>query len=49
MFEAMNRMLAANEIHPVIDRVFAFEEARAAYDHMKSGAHVGKIVIRIAA
>lgn len=49
MFEAMNRMLTANEIHPVVDRVFAFEEARAAYDHMKSGAHFGKIVIRIAA
>lgn len=47
MFEAMNRMLTTNEIHPVVDRLFPFEDARAAYDHMISGAHFGKIVIKI--
>lgn len=47
MFEAMNRMLTANDLRPVVDRVFPFEEARAAYDHMASGAHFGKIVIGI--
>src|SRR6478735_7975198 len=46
MFEAMNRMIAANAIKPVIDKVFGFDEVKAAYQHMASGAHFGKIVIR---
>jgi NADPH:quinone reductase-like Zn-dependent oxidoreductase len=48
MFEAMNRAIAANGIKPVLDKVFAFDEAQAAYRHMASGAHLGKIVIRVA-
>ena len=48
MFEALNRAIAANGIKPVIDKVFGFDEARAAYQHMASGAHFGKIVIRVA-
>jgi NADPH:quinone reductase-like Zn-dependent oxidoreductase len=47
-FEAMNRSIAANRIKPVIDKVFGFDEVRAAYRHMAAGAHFGKIVIRIA-
>ena len=47
MFEVMNRAITAHQIKPVIDRVFAFEEAKAAYEHLKSGAHFGKVVIRI--
>jgi NADPH:quinone reductase-like Zn-dependent oxidoreductase len=31
----------------VIDTVFAFADAQAAYKHMASGAHFGKIVIRV--
>ena len=48
MFEAMNRAIAASRIKPVIDKVFGFDEAQAAYKHMASGAHFGKIVIRVA-
>ena len=48
MFEAMNRAITANRIKPVIDKVFGFDEAQAAYKHMASGAHFGKIVIRVA-
>jgi NADPH:quinone reductase-like Zn-dependent oxidoreductase len=47
MFEAMNRMIAANAIKPVIDKVFGFDEVKMAYQHMASGAHFGKIVIRV--
>jgi NADPH:quinone reductase-like Zn-dependent oxidoreductase len=47
MFEAMNRAIAANAIKPVIDKVFGFDEVHAAYQHMASGAHFGKIVIRV--
>jgi NADPH:quinone reductase-like Zn-dependent oxidoreductase len=48
MFEALNRAIAANAIKPAIDRVFGFDEVQAAYQHMASGAHFGKIVIRVA-
>jgi NADPH:quinone reductase-like Zn-dependent oxidoreductase len=47
MFEAMNAAIAANAIKPVIDKVFGFDDAQAAYQHMASGAHFGKIVIRV--
>jgi len=47
MFEALNRALAANAIKPVIDKVFGFDDAIAAYKHMAAGAHFGKIVIRV--
>ena len=47
MFMAMNRAIEVNAIKPVIDRVFPFAEAQAAYKHMASGAHFGKIVISV--
>ncbi len=47
MFMAMNRAIEANAIKPVIDKVFAFADVQAAYKHMASGAHFGKIVIRL--
>ncbi|MGA7789723.1 MAG: NAD(P)-dependent alcohol dehydrogenase [Xanthobacteraceae bacterium] len=47
MFLAMNRAIEANAIKPIIDKVFAFADAQAAYQHMASGAHFGKIVIRL--
>jgi NADPH:quinone reductase-like Zn-dependent oxidoreductase len=47
MFEAMNAAIAANGIKPVIDCVFGFKEAQAAFRHMEAGAHFGKIVIRV--
>ncbi len=48
MFEALNRAIAVNRIKPVIDKVFGFDDVKAAYQHMASGAHFGKIVIRVA-
>src|SRR5919199_1961735 len=48
MFEAMNRAITALKLRPVIDRVFPFEQAADAYRHLQSGAHFGKVVIRIA-
>ncbi len=47
MFAAMARAIEVNAIKPVVDKVFAFAEAPAAYRHMASGAHFGKIVIRV--
>ena len=46
-FEAMNAFLAEHEVHPVIDRVFDFADAPAAFDLMADGDYMGKIVIRV--
>jgi NADPH:quinone reductase-like Zn-dependent oxidoreductase len=46
MFEAMNRAIALNQMHPVVDKVFGFDEARSALRYMESAAHFGKICIR---
>ena len=45
-FEAMNEFIEKYEIRPLIDRVFEFEDAPAAYEYMESGDFMGKIVIR---
>ena len=47
MFEDMNRAIALNNIKPVIDRVFEFTEIREALKYMESGAHFGKICVKI--
>jgi NADPH:quinone reductase-like Zn-dependent oxidoreductase len=47
MCDALNRAIALHGLEPVIDRVFDFDEARAAFQHMKAAGHFGKIVVRI--
>ena len=47
MFEAMNRAITLHRIRPVVDRVFPFAEAPAAFRYLESQAHFGKIVIRM--
>jgi NADPH:quinone reductase-like Zn-dependent oxidoreductase len=37
----------ANALTPQIDRSFAFDDAPAAYAYLKSGGHLGKILIKI--
>jgi NADPH:quinone reductase-like Zn-dependent oxidoreductase len=45
--EAMGRAFALAQLRPVIDTVFPFEEARAAFEHLASGKHFGKVVIGV--
>jgi len=47
MFEDMNRAFALNRVHPVIDRRFAFEDARAAFHVMRGAGHFGKLVVSL--
>jgi NADPH:quinone reductase-like Zn-dependent oxidoreductase len=47
MFEEMNRAMEINGVHPVIDRVFPFAQAREAYRYLESGAHFGKVCIGV--
>ena len=44
--EAMLRAATLHRLHPVIDRVFPFADARDAYRHLERRAHFGKVVIR---
>jgi NADPH:quinone reductase-like Zn-dependent oxidoreductase/pimeloyl-ACP methyl ester carboxylesterase len=44
--QAVAAFMASHGLRPVIDRVFGFDEARAAYDHADAGAF-GKVVIRM--
>lgn len=48
MFEALNAALSVNKVKPVIDRVFDFADTVAAFRHLESAAHFGKVVIRLA-
>ncbi|SFC27732.1 NADPH:quinone reductase [Kushneria avicenniae] len=47
MFEQMNRAITQHQIRPIIDRTFAFEDTRAAFEHLESQQHLGKVVITI--
>ncbi len=47
MFEDLNRFLSVVELHPVIDRVYPFRQAREAYEHLKRAGHFGKVVIEV--
>ena len=38
---------ASGRIKPMVDRTFAFDEALAAQDYMRSNAHLGKIVLTL--
>ena len=45
--QAMADAIVANRMKPVVDKVFPFADAKAAFAHMASGAHFGKVAIAI--
>ncbi|KAK8112276.1 uncharacterized protein PG998_008733 [Apiospora kogelbergensis] len=51
-FEEMVRCVYSGDetkqqIHPVVDRVFPFEEAKEAFEYLFQGGHFGKVVIQV--
>ncbi|ETN41336.1 uncharacterized protein HMPREF1541_03271 [Cyphellophora europaea CBS 101466] len=46
--EDMLAFVAEQKIRPVVDRVFAFEDAREALTYLWEGKHFGKVVIKVA-
>lgn len=44
-FLGMLALVKENKIHPVIDQVFLLDEAEKAFDRMKAGDQLGKIVL----
>ena len=48
MFEQMNQMLCQHtHLKPIIDKTFEFGEVRSALKYMETGAHFGKVVVKI--
>jgi D-arabinose 1-dehydrogenase-like Zn-dependent alcohol dehydrogenase len=44
-FESMLRAIGQHRLRPVIDKVFAFDDLKAALGRLASGAHCGKICL----
>ncbi|KAI5923932.1 hypothetical protein F4810DRAFT_700879 [Camillea tinctor] len=47
-FVEMLELYEKAQIRPVVDRVFGFEEGREAMWYLASGAHFGKVVVKVA-
>ncbi|KZP19341.1 NAD(P)-binding protein [Athelia psychrophila] len=47
-FKDMNRLFVAKQIKPVVDKVFAFEELKEAYNHLAAQKFLGKVVVKVA-
>jgi NADPH:quinone reductase-like Zn-dependent oxidoreductase len=46
-FEAMSRAIGHWKLRPVVDRVFPFDEARGAFEHLAAQKHLGKVCIQV--
>lgn len=45
-FQAMNRAIDANNIHPIVDKIFTFDQVKEAYQYLLDQKHIGKVVIQ---
>jgi len=48
MFEAALAAMAERGVETLVDADFAFADAPSAYRHLEAGAHMGKIMVRVA-
>jgi NADPH:quinone reductase-like Zn-dependent oxidoreductase len=46
-FEAMLRAMAHHQLHPVLGEVFLFGDLKLAMEHLRSGGHFGKTLVKI--
>lgn len=47
MFHRMNKALEINNIHPIIDKVYSFEQTKEALTLLEGSSHFGKLCIRL--
>lgn len=40
--------IARKRVTPVVDQIFALEDAQAAHDYLEAGQHFGKVILRVA-
>ena len=43
----MDRALEVGGVIPLVDKVFEFEDLKAAYEYLQSGKQIGKVVVRV--
>ena len=46
-FESMNKAIAANNIHPVLDKIFSFDQTKQAFEYLDKGLQFGKVAITV--
>lgn len=44
-FETMNRFLSQQSLRPLVDSTFPYRDAPEAFDRLRSGQHLGKVVL----
>lgn len=47
-FKDLLRLFSTHQVKPVVDKVFAFEEAAEAFNYLASQKHVENVVISVA-
>lgn len=47
MLDELTRFLEAAKVHPVVDRIFDFDDASAAFEYLEAGNHFGKVVVNV--
>ena len=43
----LGAFMAERRLHPIIDRVFGFDDAAAAYAYLRAAGHFGKVALRV--
>lgn len=46
-FVGGRRAVTTTGLTPVIDEIFEFADAKAAFERLRDGSHLGKLVIRL--
>jgi len=46
-FEEMTKFHEQHQIRPIVDKVFAFEDAKEGLKYLYSGGHFGKVVVKV--
>jgi len=45
MLEDLVRWFDLKRLHPIIDKTFPFQDSNAAFLHLKTGGHIGKVCV----
>lgn len=48
MLDNLSRFVEVNGVRPVVDQVFARDQAAEAFAHLQAGRHFGKVVVQVA-
>jgi NADPH:quinone reductase-like Zn-dependent oxidoreductase len=46
-FEELLQLYTEKQVQPVVDKVFAFDQAKEALQYLETGGHFGKVVVKL--